>query len=371
MALFKVKPWYKKRNITPSYYGSIRGIGVLEGGGSDVMSRGTLQIGVSLDTYAVFQTSSSSTPHYIALYDASLTYQTFNALFGYFSGDGAAATHYTQPSNVVINYMLVAGNSNSSAEKRVYLLNSSLSQSQLTSLTNGRGNIAAAACNGLVLFAGGSNNNGSLSDVDVYTYTTRGQSKSIQYSRYNMAASVVDNTYFIFAGGEINISNYKKYVDAFNMSLTRTNTNLPQEVTRLCAGNIGRYSIFTGGYNRGYDLKTYPINSIYVFDSSLTLSTKCRSVATYRPAIISIGNYVLIGGGTTGENCNQTPSKIMEMLDTSLVSTLTDPLNNYSTNCAGASIGNYAIINSTSPTATSGSGSNASFNQAAEVYQLI
>ena len=98
MALFRMKPHYRKRGGTLSYYGTVPGYQ------SNRDTNGALQIGVSLDNYAIFQTSSGYSPHNLALYDNQLTFLSSNsAPYGY-TGSAGAAAHSNNK-----NYVLFGG----------------------------------------------------------------------------------------------------------------------------------------------------------------------------------------------------------------------------------------------------------------------
>lgn len=351
MALFRMKPHYRKRGGTLSYYGTVSGYQ------SNVNTTGTLQIGVSLDNYAIFQTVSSRSPHYLTIYDNQLTFLHGNyPPYGRLGSSGAAAHSNNK------NYVLFGGyQNNSSFYKNVYVLYSSLTTGSSLELQSAKAYAAAASCDNLVLFAGGCDADGTKSSVDVFTGMVRSNPVTISARQY-IGATVVNNTYFLFAGGISGSSRYSK-VDAINKSMTKLSVDALADASyNNCAGHIGKYALITGGLAYSYSSGDIPTREINVYDSSLTkLNSLIRQRAIYHPGIVSISDFIIIAGGSTSSSSADVVSTV-DVYNTSLTSIAADSLSAAMGNCYGASVGNYAIF--------CGSGINGTSLRTADVYQV-
>ncbi len=109
----------------------------------------------------------------------------------------------------------------------------------------------------------------------------------------------------MFGGGEDNASGlnkYKKTVDAYSASLTRTTpTSLSQARYQLSAAGLEDHAVFAGGQFRDSDngllisaaADDYDENLIHTTLTDLWLP--CRG-----PATTVVGDYILFGGGHSG-----------------------------------------------------------------------
>ncbi len=122
-------------------------------------------------------------------------------------------------------------------------------------LSQARGEIAAATVGNYVLFGGGSTESGATNIVDVFKLEEDGtftkSTATLSVARSNLAAATVGN-YVLFAGGL-----YSDVVDIFHLepdgTLTKsTDTSLSQARGKISATTVGNY-VFFGGGNTGSD----------------------------------------------------------------------------------------------------------------------
>ena len=166
MALFKVKPQFRRRSKVLSYYGTADNL---------YENRSYNLAATSIGNYALF---------------------------------GGGVVSY-DPSNSVTAY------------------NTSLTRTKPSGLSQARVNLAATSIGNYALFSGGENglSNDYTYIVDVYDSSlTKLSNKSLNRGRSDLAATSVGD-YALFAGGYYNNGsmNFESQIDAFNSSLTRFN----------------------------------------------------------------------------------------------------------------------------------------------------
>lgn len=184
---------------------------------------------------------------------------------------GLTVARYDLAATTVGKYVVFAGgetidkNSRQSTYRNtVNSYNEYLTQTNPTSLSYARSNLAAASVGDYALFAGGETID--IYSDDVYTnydtvnaydqYLTRiNPLYGLTAGRFFLAATTV-NDHALFAGGSSNryddnmnlLDTYYNTVDSYDRTLTRTAiTGLDTGVDRLASTTVGKYALFAGG----------------------------------------------------------------------------------------------------------------------------
>lgn len=187
--------------------------------------------------------------------------------------------------------------------KKVHYSPSFKSGGTATSLSVARHYPATASINGFGLFAGGSNYQTGMTPyttVDAYdTNLTRILPLTLSQARTTLAGTA-NLKYAIFAGGNPSYSNSRSsVVDAYTHTLAKVSAaslsvarNAPGAVT------IGNYMLIGGGV---YDT-TYYI-SVNAYNENLVRTTPAAlSHYAYYIGTATVGNYAIFAGGVNGSN---------------------------------------------------------------------
>jgi hypothetical protein len=207
------------------------------------------------------------------------------------------------------DYAIFAGGAKmtlSGGETAVYTYNTSLTVQTLGTKIEGRCKIGATSIGNYAVFAGGQT--GSImsykghATVDAFDKSlTHSTPTALSAARYSVRATTVGD-YALFAGGGVpgSLSTvYSTAVDAYNKSLTRsTPTVLSVGRYDAEAASVGDYAIFAGGYGKNTDNKTTPLNAVDAYSKSLTRTTlTALDQATTSMSGLTAGDYALFAGG--------------------------------------------------------------------------
>lgn len=270
-------------------------------------------------------------------YNASLTRSIISSLTsaGYGPSMGAGAG--------LGEYALFAGGSTGNAYSYAYVtaINTSLTVTNPTSLSQARCHLSGATVGDYALFAGGYESNigtDYYATVDAYNKSlTRSNPTALSKARRKFASATVGG-YAIFAGG----SNGYKIVDAYNASLTRTvPTTLNTGRTFHAGTSVGNYAIFAGGMPSG---SSNPIGSAEAYDTSLTRITATDlSVSRMYLAATNIEGFAIFAGGYTGYP-SYTNYNTVDVYDESLTRTAGTSISKARFDMCANTIGNYALF---------------------------
>lgn len=193
----------------------------------------------SFSNYAVFDTGRDS----VSVYDATLT-QTTVQVRSYATGNGNATLGH------VGNYAIAVGGAGESST-RVYVLDSSLTCTDLEPLSDTKSSLATVTIGNYVLFSGGNKYVVQYDNTEVLVYDsslTKSIATPLSRNRTGVAATNIDD-FAIFAGGYISgTTKYVDTVDIYDTSLTRTvGTSLSVKRDNLSAASVGDYALFGAG----------------------------------------------------------------------------------------------------------------------------
>lgn len=177
-------------------------------------------------------------------YDASLTHKTFNRGLEWPNTVNIAATSLG-------DYVIYGGGCKGDAksyQSKMCAVDSSLTVTNVSYLTQGRENLAAAKAGGYALFGGGNNSGDSFSYVDAYNASlTRSAATELSAARFGLLAASVED-FAVFAGGYAK-SVYYTVADMYDKSLTRSNNfTLKYSHWGGDAAEIGSFALFGGGF---------------------------------------------------------------------------------------------------------------------------
>ena len=327
MALFRMKPWYRKRVKVLSYYGTA----------SNLTYVGPYTAATTVGNYALFagglNSSGSNLSNYLDYYNKSLV-KGYRYLVSSFR-DAAATT--------VGNYALFAGGQTTgSGQHNTYLIacNESLTITNTTNYDLSYTDMAATTIGNYGLFAGGSNFNQSSSSSyygkhcsSVDTSLTVSNLAYLSRKRPSNAAATTVGDYAIFAGGvdsSEETTNKKKF-DIYDNLLTKINNYslLTNAGFHEVATTIGNYGLFAGSG----DVK------IGIMNNSLTYSEQSYT-----------NHYYDCGGATTldkyaifacGGEANNTSALVIDDTLTSIVLENVVQNRNY---ISATTVGNYALF---------------------------
>ena len=184
-------------------------------------------------------------------YDVSLTHKTFNRGLEWPNTVDIAATSLG-------DYVIYGGGCKGSTTTRqdeMCAVNSSLTVTNIYSLSQGRWSLAAAKAGDYALFGGGVYQESGTGKpvapqaiVDVYnTSLTRSAATDLSAARYGLLAASVED-FAVFAGGYAK-SVYYTAADVYDKSLTRSN-NFTLKYSHWGGGaaEIGSFALFGGGF---------------------------------------------------------------------------------------------------------------------------
>ena len=208
----------------------------------------------------------------------------------------------------------------------------------ISPLSVGRSNLAAASVGNYAIFAGGADDGslGSVDTVDAYSASlTRSTPTALSTAKRDLAGASAGN-YALFGGGSrVNTSQATAAVDAYNTTLTRsTPTGMSQARYIYAGASAGTYALFAGGNGRSKIVDAY--------NTSLTRSTPAElSVGRYNLAGASVGDYAIFAGGSTSSSSS---TVVVDAYSSSLTLTTPTELSRGRTQLAGASVGSYALF---------------------------
>ena len=177
-------------------------------------------------------------------YDVSLTHKTFSRGLEWPNTEGIAATSLG-------DYVIYGGGKRegrASYQDKMCAVNSSLTVTTFSYLTQGRENLAAAKAGSYALFGGGNGSRDIYAIVDAYnTSGTRSAVTDLSAARFGLLAASVED-FAVFAGGYAE-SVYYTAADVYDKSLTRSN-NFTLKYSHWGGGatEIGSFALFGGGF---------------------------------------------------------------------------------------------------------------------------
>lgn len=220
-------------------------------------------------------------------WDNSLTYQNRSIHSSYLLAGASVGS-----------YAIFAGGKDASSQfSYARAFNTSLTESNVSALSQARSYLGGAKVGSYALFAGGyTSSSNKCAVVDTYnTSLTKGTAASLSVSRHYVKGVKTGN-HALFVGGGENTSTIFSTVDAYDASLTRT---IPTSMsvaryTSYQPTDVGEYAVIAGGYG------TACTDVVDVYDASLTrtLPTKLSSAKRYLGGA-TVGNYALFAGGAT------------------------------------------------------------------------
>lgn len=145
-------------------------------------------------------------------------------------------------------------------------------------------------------------------------------------------------THVIFAGGDP-YNDGSTNVDAYNSSLVRNTASHGTKLATICGGTVGQYGVMAGGqlWNEGKP-------NVYAYSNSLSRSTLSDlNASVIFAASASVGNYVLIGGGSTNGSIANATNKVTAY-NSSLTKSTPSALKTSKCLMGGASLNNYALF---------------------------
>ena len=177
-------------------------------------------------------------------YDASLTHKTFNRGLEWPNTENIAATSLG-------DYVIYGGGCKGGAksyQSKMCAVDSSLTVTTVSYLTQGRENLAAAKAGSYALFGGGNVNGDIYAIVDAYNASlTRSAATDLSAARFGLLAASVED-FAVFAGGYAE-SVYYTAADVYDKSLTRSNNfTLKYSHWGGDAAEIGSFALFGGGF---------------------------------------------------------------------------------------------------------------------------
>lgn len=178
------------------------------------------------------------------VYDASLTHKTFSRMLEWPNTENIAATSLG-------DYVIYGGGKRegrASYQDKMCAVNSSLTVTTASYLTQGRENLAAAKAGSYALFGGGNGSSNIYAIVDAYNASfTRSAATDLSAARFGLLAASVED-FAVFAGGYAK-SVYYTAADVYDKSLTRSNNfTLKYSHWGGDATEIGSFALFGGGF---------------------------------------------------------------------------------------------------------------------------
>ena len=212
-------------------------------------------------------------------------------------------------------------------------------------LSEGKLDFAAASVGNYALFAGGRTYPDSTYSSVVNAYNSsliRSTPAKQLYTKAARLSGASNNNYALFAGGDVGSYKESAYVTAYDSSLTFKNpAALSQKATSMAGGTVGDYALFAGGYyasNTSYG--TTSISYVNAYNLSLTKTTSTLTVARENLSSATINNYVLFAGGIQ----NGTFKVTVETFNSTLTRSTATDLSAAKHDMGGASVGDYALF---------------------------
>lgn len=196
-----------------------------------------------------------------------------------------------------------------------YAYDSSLTRTNITSLSQARHNACGGSIGSYAVFAGGSKyaygNGNETSTVDAYNESlTRTTASALSHDVFRCTSASVGK-YLIITGGSYG---KQSVIDCYDTSLTKTSIDtLSVARSHVAGASFGDYAMFAGGYNLSkYNLE----NTVDMYDESLTRTTGV-ALAEGRQYIktAKVGDYLMfVGGDSNSSNASNYETDVY-MLD--------------------------------------------------------
>lgn len=304
------------------------------------LQSGKYEMGVaSIPGFCIYaKGGTAASPGYTAdAYNPSLTHSTFNA--GTSSAWNPAGVNH----NGIAKF--AGGRGSDSYISSVVSVNSSLTVSSNTNLTNGRRYIGAACIGNYSIFLGGYNGttgSAATKSVDFYDSSNTHTTATLSVRKQDSYGASLQS-YAVFSGGEVSGTSYYDY--AYNASKTLTSISNSGNRSTMERGGavatVGGYGLFvgSGSYSDVYSVWAYDNSLTKVFPTNLSENKYCVGAT-------SIGEYAMFVGGYTyysGPN-NNTASAIANAYDESLTMTIVDSIADVRADLTGGTVGNYALF---------------------------
>lgn len=172
---------------------------------------------------------------------------------------------------------------------------------------------------------------------------------ALSRARSGLTGGYIEN-YALFAGGTTNINTGEFYntVDAYNVSLVRSVSQMGSSQAGSAFARIGEYALFAGGYYRTSSSGSTPYSSVDALNANLTRSSAAElNRGKMYLAGASNNTYAIFAGGYV-KNVTGSFAYVgsTDAYNSSLVRTSSsrNALQEIKDNLAGASVGNYALF---------------------------
>lgn len=195
--------------------------------------------------------------------------------------------------------------------------------------------------------------NGAINNATAYDdQLTKLSIDSLSVSRYNLASTTVGNKAIFFGGNSNDINNpMVNTIDIYDSDLVHTTLNVPSTIKGVCgaaATTIGGYGLFFGGMiRRTTSGSTMTPHGFYI-DNSLTISTNIEKLpmGVSNAGATTIGNYAVFGGGgfTEIDWSYMFSMKNVCVYDSSLTRTDVSDLSIARTSVAAVTVGDYVLF---------------------------
>lgn len=330
MALFKVKPQFRRRSKTLSKYGLATALQL----GRSLLAATTLD-----GDYALFGGGTNlnwqASYAYVDAYDKSLVKYT---------PENFSAGVYDNAATYVGNYALFGGGYNKDYGQTIShmpVYDKSLTKISTRYLPNDCYRLTATHLKDYALFGSGQNNTMNVVAIDA----SLTQHKNLATTWEQMKATSVGD--YAFFGGGSN-SNNPVFVISNTLTYTQCTPMTAGRMNYSSAASVGDYALFAGGQRPTFPGTAY-YDSIEVYDKNLTKQTTIYlSSARSNMASISLEDYALFGGGYSSSNINNvytiTFHDEVDAYDKSLTLTIVPKLSEGKQEFTGASVGNYALF---------------------------
>ena len=211
----------------------------------------------------------------------------------------------------------------------------------ITALSVARENLSATSVGDYALFGGGGySDTTAKTTVDAYNKSlTRSTPTALSLARYCIGAASVGN-YALFAGGQTsnNPSADVNTINVYDKSLTMSTKSLPYNLKAHTATSFGGYALFAGGTTNGDYVKNY----VHAYNGSLTVTTiNGLSMARKALAATTVGDYAVFGGGFS---TNLKAYNYVDACDKSLTFSSITNLSVARGYLAASSVGDYALF---------------------------
>ena len=216
--------------------------------------------------------------------------------------------------------------------------NASLTRSAASNLSNKADFLCGCGFNGYGIFAGGSSTMGSyFKTVEAYNQSlAKTTLSSMSYARSGAAMSSTTNNLVILCGYNGNV--YNASGETYTKNLTKGNDiQLGSSYKNIYGASLGSVALFCLVYD-GIE----GLHSSMRIDDNLTLYFGGWVAARSNLACATVGNYVLFGGGDSGQESSVVST--VDAYNQNLTRFVATGLPNAAKDLSGTSIGNYALL---------------------------